>query len=825
MNGRLIIILLGWCCYGLSAQAQQGSDGRLNFTDTLQISGHIRFAADSTDAAGVDMVLSDLESGAQRWITTGQDGTYVFEGCRKGRYVLMAYQRSFQALQTELTLLDRSLQWDGYLQEWQKLLGDVIITAGESNFSARKMANIEGVLIYAGKKTEALDVAALTANKSANSARQVYAQIGGVHVWESDGSGLQLGIGGRGLSPNRTENFNTRQEGYDIAADALGYPESYYTPPVEALQRIEVVRGAASLQYGTQFGGLLNFVLQGPPQQEGYVLEQRSSFGTYGFLSCFQRLGFRRGNWSGTAFYQYRRADGWRDNSGFEQHTAYGKLQRQIGERQQFRLAYTHMQYLAQQPGGLTDAAFEEDPSASVRSRNWFRVRWNIFNLGYGYRFSPKARLDVNGFGLLASREALGETGPVNRADPYRERDLLADQFHNVGTEVRYLQRYRIGERANAFAAGVRLYGGQTDRSQGLADDGFGPSFIHLNPDALEGSAFTFPSRNLALFTENIFQITENLTLTPGLRFEHLFTGSEGFYRLRTTDLAGNTLLDTAIRENLDNTRNFLLAGAGLSYRWPRGLETYANCSQNYRAITFNDLRVINPNFQVDPGLRDERGFTVDLGLRGQHRDWLNLDVSLFLLGYRDRIGQILATDSLTLRTYRFRTNVSDARSIGLEAVLQWDWLRLLGQARVKYRLQSYLNLGLTDARYIRSEETAIRNKQVEMVPPVTLRSGLTGGIGGWDAALRFQYVHQHYSDATNATATPAATVGLIPSYVLLDLSMSYQWSLYRIETGVTNLTRSTYFTRRAEGYPGPGILPGDDIGAYLTFGVRLQPE
>ena len=70
---------------------------------------------------------------------------------------------------------------------------------------------------------------------------------------------LQLSIGGRGLDPNRTASFNTRQNGYDISADVLGYPESYYTPPAEALGEIQIVRGAASLQYGTQFGGLINF--------------------------------------------------------------------------------------------------------------------------------------------------------------------------------------------------------------------------------------------------------------------------------------------------------------------------------------------------------------------------------------------------------------------------------------------------------------------------------------------------------------------------------------------------------------------------------------
>jgi Fe(3+) dicitrate transport protein len=90
----------------------------------------------------------------------------------------------------------------------------------------------------------------LTANKATNNARQIFAQVVGLTINESSDGGLQLSIGGRGLDPNRTSNFNTRQTVYDISADVLGYPESYYATPTEALEEIQVIRGA-SLQYGT----------------------------------------------------------------------------------------------------------------------------------------------------------------------------------------------------------------------------------------------------------------------------------------------------------------------------------------------------------------------------------------------------------------------------------------------------------------------------------------------------------------------------------------------------------------------------------------------
>ncbi|MBC8081603.1 MAG: TonB-dependent receptor plug domain-containing protein, partial [Hymenobacter sp.] len=86
--------------------------------------------------------------------------------------------------------------------------------------------------------------------------------VPGLIVWESDGSGQQINVATRGLSPNRSWEFNVRQNGYDVSADAFGYPEAYYNPPLEAVERIQLLRGGAGLQFGPQFGGLLNYELK-----------------------------------------------------------------------------------------------------------------------------------------------------------------------------------------------------------------------------------------------------------------------------------------------------------------------------------------------------------------------------------------------------------------------------------------------------------------------------------------------------------------------------------------------------------------------------------
>lgn len=73
-----------------------------------------------------------------------------------------------------------------------------------------------------------------------NNTRQIYARIPGVNIWENDGTGAQVSIGLRGLNPNRSWEMNTRQNGYDISSDIFGYPEAYYNPSMEAVEKLKL---------------------------------------------------------------------------------------------------------------------------------------------------------------------------------------------------------------------------------------------------------------------------------------------------------------------------------------------------------------------------------------------------------------------------------------------------------------------------------------------------------------------------------------------------------------------------------------------------------
>ena len=72
------------------------------------------------------------------------------------------------------------------------------------------------------------------------------------------------------------------------------------------------------------------------------------------------------------------------------------------------------------------------------------------------------------------------------------------------------------------------------------------------------------------------------------------------------------------------------------------------------------------------------------------------------------------------------------------------------------------------------------------------------------------------------ANVSSNGTSGQIPAYYVADISASYKWNRFKLEAGVTNFTDNSYFTRRATGYPGPGIIPSDPIGFYTTVEFKF---
>ncbi|MEW5677331.1 TonB-dependent receptor [Flavobacterium enshiense] len=788
-----------------------------------------KFSGNVTDTKGKQLVGVEVINKANgRSVFTDKSGNFTMQFSAKGDYTVLFFFENYAIQEKQISVSDNQTYLRIVLEPLAKTLSEVVINQQREKISAiRKLKDIEETAIYAGKKTEVVLLDKAIVNKAANNARQIFSQVVGLTINESNDGGLQLSIGGRGLDPNRTSNFNTRQNGYDISADVLGYPESYYATPTEALEEIQIVRGAASLQYGTQFGGMINFKLKSPSKKE-MEFTQRLTGGSYDFFTSFTSLSGTKGKFSYYSFYNYKQGNGFRPNSQFDAKNFFANLNYQFTENTSLHFDYTHFDYLAKQPGGLTDYMFNQDPKQSNRSRNWFGIDWNLFALRLKHKFKHNADFSLQLFGLDASRKALGyrSNRVANPDTPGTERDLIVGDFVNWGAEARYLKKYTFFKNPSAFLVGAKYYQSRNTGIQGPGSSGEDANFdLATNEFPFYGtqSSYTFPNLNIAVFGENIFRVSSKFAVTPGFRYESIKTQADGYYRRINRDLAGNVILDETEYENNIKERNFLLLGLGLSYKPVNGIEVYGNLSQNYRSVTFNDIRTASPSQAIDENITDEKGYSSDIGIRGKIKNTLSFDVSAFALYYDDKIGEYetLNPDGAAALV-RLRDNVGTAITYGAEALLDWNLARTFLSDTENYIWNVYTNVSVTESEYLKSDIPNIKGNKVEFVPLYNFKSGMGFGYKDFLSHLQFTYLSSQFTDAKNNATVENDNIygifGEIPSYYVMDFSTAYKWNRFKLEAGVNNLTNNWYFTRRATGYPGPGIIPSEPRTFYTSL-------
>lgn len=746
----------------------------------------------------------------------------------KQKIGLIFYVENYQLVEKKITLNEGENTLQITMNSFTEELTEIVIQSQKRKvFELARLKDVEQTAIYAGKKTEVVLLNQATVNLASNNARQIYSQVVGLNIFENDDAGLQLNIGGRGLDPNRTANFNTRQNGYDISADVLGYPESYYSPPAEAVDQIQIVRGAASLQYGTQFGGLVNFVFKKPNPNKQLEVLTRNTLGSNNLFTNFTSVSGTSNKLSYFAYYNYKRGDGFRPNSKFESKNAFAHVGYEFNSNIKLEAEVTYLNYLAQQAGGLSDAMFEENPYQSNRNRNWFKVDWLLYNLKYSHSFSENTKLTFSFFGLDASRKAVGfRDRRVENDDPGFARELLTSDFSNFGFEARLLDKYRLFNKEATYLVGVKYYNANNSSIQGPGTSGSDADFrlaVDQYPNYTFQSNFANPNENVALFAENIFYVNDKISITPGVRLEYINTGSNGFKKKVNLDGAGNPIGVEEGHDDFFKERYFALFGVGVSYKAHSSMELYANISQNYRSITFSDVNVVNPSNAIDPNLKDEKGFTGDIGIRGDLKKLISYDIGAFAMLYNDRIGSYFTTIPPVNNLGLLRTNIGNARIVGIESLIDFNLKKLLNLPS-QFSSSLFINTSLINSEYTSSEISGITGNKVEFVPDINFKTGLKFGYDNFTSSIQYSYLSEQFNDADNSPeGDPSNPVrGIIPAYDVLDLSASYKYKIFKLEAGVNNALNNQYFTRRATGYPGPGIIPSAPRTYYVTLEFKF---
>lgn len=703
-------------------------------------------------------------------------------------------------------------------------LNQVNIESAVLKNKVSRLQEVHDAIIVAGKKNEIINLSETEADLSTNNMRQVFAKVPGVSIWENDGSGIQIAVATRGLNPNRSWEFNVRQNGYDISAEIFGYPEAYYNPPLEAVEKIEIIRGAASLAFGPQFGGLLNYELKQANPNKIIDVESRQTIGSYGLFNSFNAIGGTYKKLSYYAYFHHRHANGWRQNSRYNINSGYVNLSYHINKKMKVSAEYTSMNYLNQQAGGLTDSMFYQNARQSTRARNWFSTPWNVAALTFDYNLNDNSIISLKNFALIAERNSVGYLRTANVLDTinnlfndYNNRQIDRDFYNNYGNELRYLQKYTLFNHTHVLTIGARYYKGNTRRKQGAIGTR-GTEYELVIDQYINGFDYTrnlnLSTENMAIYVENLIRIGKNLSITPGIRYENIINGIEG--RFAANDVA-------TINEN--RTRNIYLLGLSMQYNTSKTTNIYANYSQAFRPVLFSELTPSATTDVIDPNLKDVKGYNADLGWRGTIGNFISFDIGAFYMFYDNRIGTINVNNA------PFRTNIGASETKGIEAFAEIDPIKMINKNSL-HQFALFASYAYINAKYVKWNNPAIVNdpkktivgKSVEYAPSVIARYGLTYHYKILTLTYQLNHTGAVFTDANNTNLpNTTATVGKINEYTIMDATVAVNINKYfDIRGGVNNLTDERYATRRAGGYPGPGLIPGNGRTFFAGIGFKF---
>jgi Fe(3+) dicitrate transport protein len=699
----------------------------------------------------------------------------------------------------------------------QKLLKEVKISTQRSTIG--RLQELSGTYLWSGKKNEVIQMEGLDANVAERTPRQILAKIPGVFVYDMDGSGNQMNFSTRGLDPHRSWEFNIRANGVITNSDMYGYPASHFNLPMEAVERIELVRGTGALQYGAQFGGMLNYVVKRPDTTQKFNLESINSVGSFGLLSTYNAVGGQIGKLEYYTFYNKRVSNGYRDNADADFDAQGLILRYKFSKRFALRAEFMRSNYLFRLPGPLTDAMFKANPRQSTRFRSYYSPEIYVPSLNAEWKVGPRTRLSWTLSSVLGNRRSVLFDRAANIPDTinrttlqYNGRQVDNDNFNSYTTELRLLQTYTLLGQTSNLVLGLQYINNDLHRQQ-QGRGSTGSDFDMRITSAGWGRDMHLKTQNIALFAENKFQITPRFSLSPGIRFE---SGA--------SNMLGNISYLPPLEVKNTIKHEFPLLGLNTQYSINELQNLYAGWSQAYRPVIFKDIIPGNFYERADKNLKNAYGYNAEIGWRGTSKG-LRWDVGAFSMLYNNRLGNITQYSGELDTLILFRTNIGDSRTNGLEMFLEY------GHSITRhFSVSVFSSTSYFDARYLgdsirfsAKENRSIKGKRVESTPQWISRNGLTLKYKTLSASLLYSYTAQSYADPLNTELPNASgTIGRVPAYGVLDLNSTFRHKNLVFRLSINNLADKQYFTKRPTFYPGPGIWPSDGRSVVLSVGYKL---
>ena len=326
------------------------------------------------------------------------------------------------------------------------------------------------------------------------------------------------------------------------------------------------------------------------------------------------------------------------------------------------------------------------------------------------------------------------------------------------------------------------------------------PVFLGANPVLFRGGAgpvvpqsfqvdFDAENKAIAAFAQATYDLTEQLSLTAGLRYTDEKKSILPDQRVLSSLLAfppGHHFVP-----NAEKTVKFddLTPMVNLSYQWTNDLMAYATYSEGFKSGGLNGRNILfNANAEVTP-FDPEQAQTFELGLKSS---WLDNRLTLNGAYFNTKYDDIHLTVRLGIAPTVFNGGQATIQGFELEGTFLPDesWLITAG---VGHLGSEYDAIDPTLAT--RGVIGVTEDDQLPLSPKWSANIGVayTQTFGNWVLTPRIDWIYtdKKFFDAENNTGAVQAGVNLFNAALALD-AVDYRWSLV---FAVTNLTDKLYLT------------------------------
>ncbi len=680
-----------------------------------------------------------------------------------------------------------------------------MIVRGEAEYEGVRqepfLPPVQSTQIYGGKKATLIDLDALP-KVQANNYRQALTTTPGLLYSEESTPLVSLGYRGIG-DPHRMQFLQVLKDGIPIHADQFGYPEAYYTPPLDVVDRLEFVRGGASLMYGPQPGGALNYVTYRPRRDRAISARTYHTFGTDDFYSTYTAVDGTSGPVGYLGYYNHRQSEGFREsNSDYRLDGGHFKVVYESGPDTEWMLAMDAYEEEHGEPGGLTLASgpglanYDENRDQTTREHDRFRLRRYVPALTLTHRFGEDTEAVVKMWGgyydRFSKRQRGGGFGQSPTGAAANSNSIERQEFYTFGTDARVRHDYSFGEGTHTLAAGVHYYRSDSPRS-----DKRGAS-----ANAEDGVVLSTSQRDVhagAVFAENRFELGK-FSITPGLRLETVAQD----VRVR---IPSATAEDALSEKGLTEFKPLLAVSA--AYVLSGRSEVYASVAESYRPTLFTESVVPGSGTLITGDVEASTSWAYEVGYRGQPGDWLTWDTSLFLVDLDDKYGGTVTSGGQTElqsvgRSLNFGWDVAvEVDVVGALLAVQGDDTGVRS-----HRVALHGSVTLLDAEI---HGGAQDGKTPQYAPDYVVRTGL---VYRWKDRAKVAFLGTFLDDhfATD-DENPSRE---IPAYTIWDLTAEVK--IYRewasIVGGINNVFDEDYYAR----VRGDGIDPAYGRNFYAGF-------